>query len=477
MALEYSARLRAVEHTGLYVLLALVLIWAPIPIGSARGWSLALLEAGTLFLLGAWALRYTYRPFEIPSAVQHARFSLIALVLWSAYPLIQLIPVSATVIGMVGSGAGSLYGDLPADISTDFLYLTLDRDATFAGLIRQCSMVAVFFSVLALVSSAARMKGLLIVIVAVGFLEAIYGLLVYFGRDELGLWNPGHAQVTVSGTYVNQNHFAGLLEIAIPVGLGLLLSVQPRRKGIHGLKSFARTFSTFVLSQRAIILFCILVMMAALILTASRGGIGALAVGITSAVLVAVWKRGIRTREVLLGIVTVALAATAILWLGSGGFSEKLQATGFSSNRGDQREVSYQMIGDNTMFGTGVGTYRWVFPGYKDERFGTYFYDHAHNDFLEILTEQGIVGFSLLALGMTGIFFHMVRAYEQRRDPLMRGTLFASIAGGVAFLAHGLVDFNFHIPANAIYFFALLGLGTVASCLRTGSRSDRFVAR
>jgi O-antigen ligase len=168
----------------------------------------------------------------------------------------------------------------------------------------------------------------------------------------------------------------------------------------------------------------------------------------------------------------VVLAAIAIFWLGSGRFAEKLQSAGFSSDRGVLRELSYRMIGDNPIFGTGLGTYRWVFPSYKDERFGSYFYEHAHNAYLEVLIEQGVVGFSFLALGVTFVLLSLTRAYGRRRDPLVRGTLFAAIAGSASFMVHGLVDFNFQIPANACYFFVLLGLGTVATGLGRKSPAD-----
>ncbi len=160
-----------------------------------------------------------------------------------------------------------------------------------------------------------------------------------------------------------------------------------------------------------------------------------------------------------------------ILWLGSGEIYERLQSTGLSSQRGELRELSYRMIGDNAVVGTGVGTYRWVFPTYKDGRFGTYFYDHAHNDFLETLGEQGVLGFALLLSALTLIFLYLIRAFWKRHDPLSRGALFAAIAGCTSLMVHGLVDFNLQIPANASYFFALLGVGMVAGSLRQSFES------
>jgi O-antigen ligase len=458
--------LRSIRHGGLFTFLLLILFWAPIPIGSNRGWSLALLEAGVLFVFGGWALSYTYRPFEVPTAVRSARLSLLFLTLWVAYPLTQLIPVPTGVAEVAGGKFVTLYAEVPLSTAADSVYLSLDRRATFSGFIRQFSLVALFFSVLALTTSASRLRLLLSLMLLVGFAEALYGLLTNFGGDELGLWNPGQAQVTVSGTYVNQNHFAGLMEMTIPVGMGLLLSAWPDHGRLTGLKEATRFLSAFMLGQRGVILFCILVMTAALIMTNSRGGTGALAIGVTVAIAIAVMKKGIRARELKLGLLASSLVVIAMFWLGSGQFTEKLQATGLASDRGDLREVTYRMISDSPVVGTGLGTYRWVFPSYKDERFGSYFYEHAHNDYLEVLSEQGFIGFSLLAMGVLLILQSLMRALGRRRDPLVRGTLFAAIAGSVSLMVHGLVDFNFQIPANAGFFFVLLGLGTVASSLR-----------
>ena len=456
---------RSTRHRALFVALLVVLVWAPIPIGSNREWSSALLAFGTMFVLGAWFLSYAWRPVDLPGALYPARFSLLLLVVWAAYPLAQLLALPLPVVSAVGGEAHELYGKLPADPLNGFGYLSLDRGATFSGFLRQCGLVALCSSVLLLVTSTRRLNALMTVIVSVGFAEALYGLVLFFAGDELGLWVPGQADGVVSGTYVNQNHFAGLLELTIPVGFGLLMSRYPKNEVIVGTRDLTRLLMDYVLGQRGVVLFAILIMSAALILTTSRGGIGSLAIGIATAATVAASKQGLRARELRVGIVAVVLALIAVSWLGTGQFSEKLMTSGLSSNRADQREISYKIVASSPFTGTGVGTYRWIFPVHKDERFGAYFYEHAHNDFLEVLSEQGIIGFSLLALGVSLIFVRIVQAFRVRRDPLMRGALFASIAGCVSFAVHGLVDFNLQIPANASYFFVLLGIGSIATTM------------
>lgn len=466
---EHAVARDSARHGALFVALLLVLAWAPIPIGSNREWSSALLAFFSMIVLSGWLLSYTWQPFSVPVALYAERLPLLLLVLWAAYPVLQLVPMPLWVVSLVGGEVHGLYGDLPVKVLDGSAYLSLDRGATLSGFLRQCSHIALFSLVLLLVTSSRRLTQLMSLIVFIGFAEAFYGLILFFAGDELGLWSPGQASGFVSGTYVNQNHFAGLMELAIPVGFGLLIGSYPANGSVSGTREFTRLLVDFLLGQRGILLFAILVMSAALILTASRGGIGSLAIGITVATVIAVMKKGARARELRIGAIAVVLALIAVFWLGSGQFSERLKVSGLSSNRADQRELSYQIIASNPLTGTGVGTYRWLFPIYKDERFGGYFYEHAHNDVLEVLSEQGIVGFSLLAAGIVLILVRVVRSYVLRREARMRGALFASIAGCSSLSIHGLVDFNLQIPANAGYFFVLLGIGVVASVLRRSS--------
>ena len=467
-----SAHTSTLEHAGLFVLLLLILMWAPLPIGSNRAWSMALLEAGTLVLFGIWLLVYAWRPFEMPEAVRRARFPLILLVLWALYPLLQLTPLPGQVVELLGGSFYSAYGQALGDADPGFAFLSIDRSATLSGFLWQCSLVATYFCVLSLVTSRRRITVLLAAMFLVGFAEAFYGLLIHFGGDGLGLWNPGYARGVVSGTYVNQNHFAGLMELTIPMGLGLYLYCQGGHRLQPRTTKFLRSVVPLVAGQSGIILFCVLIMAAALILTTSRGGVGALAVGIVVPVLFAVAKKGRRASEIGLAGMVVILIVISLFWIGPGRFSEKLQSSGLASQRGDLRESSYQIISDSPLFGTGVGTYRWVFPGYKDGRFGGNFYEHAHNDFLEVLGEQGFVGSTLLVSAVLMILLRIAREYGRKQDPLARGALFAAISGSVAILIHGLVDFNLHIPANALYFVALLGIGSVACELESEPRPN-----
>jgi O-antigen ligase len=461
--LFYSDTNRTVLHRTLFFALLVLLAWLPIPIGSNREWSVALFEVAALTIFGLWALHYTVKPFLIPNAIKQLRLPLTLLGIWVCFPLIQLIPIPAWIGQLLSVNAYGSYSDVPGVSPPNWFYLSLDRAATLSGILRQSALVAVFFAVVSIVNTPQRLRALLVLFFLVGAAEAFYGLMVYFGGDEVGLWSPGHDPGTVSGTYVNQNHFAGLMEMTIPVGMGLLL-IDADPPEIHrGWRAKIRAITSVLLGRRGIVLFGLLIMFAALILSTSRGAVGSLAGAVAFAVLVAATKKRAEIKDLKIALTGLVLVLFAVLWLGTGQLTAKLESSGLASNRADLRELSYQIISDNPIFGTGIGTYRWVFPRYKDERFGSGFYEHAHNDYLEILGEQGIMGFSLLAVAIGLIAARILQAFRQQHDPLLHGAQFAVMVGCTSLLIHGLVDFNLQIPANAAYFFALLGIGVVAA--------------
>jgi len=129
--------------------------------------------------------------------------------------------------------------------------------------------------------------------------------------------------------------------------------------------------------------------------------------------------------------------------------------------REEPPNVAMNLIGDYPVFGAGPGSFYLAFPPYRTEKIDAFF-DHAHNDYIQVAAESGILGliaagaFVLLALGAA------LRAQWERRDPLMRGISFACIMGVTAILIHSWVDFNLQIPANAALFTVLLALGWIS---------------
>jgi putative inorganic carbon (HCO3(-)) transporter len=456
--------------SALFFGLLLLIAWLPIPLGSNRAWSAGLMHAAAMVLVGTWCLRFAAYGTGVTPALRKGKSALALLALWLAYIAFQAVPLPPALLAALSPRAFEHYS-FAADAGTAPLSsLSLDPGSTLAILQKCMAYVALFFLTLVLLTSRRRIGLMLTALTLVGTAEAFYGIMTYLGRGNLVLWYPGIAGNSVSGTYVNRNHFAGLMEVTVAAAIGLLIARSTMHYG-RGWTEALRNGIDFLLKDTAWVSFCLLVMCTALILSTSRGGVAALVFSIGFAAALAVFFRRGRAAESRVPLKVGVLAIVGVSWLGAGGIVEKLENVGFVNNRGDIREAIYAMVGDFWLTGSGSGTFQWAFPAYKTEALGAGYYEHAHNDFLELLSEQGAIGFVLVGGAICIILFKIVRGFLRRRDPLMRGALFFSLCGATSLLVHGMVDFNLQIPANAALFFVLLGVGVVAADLNRGGRT------
>jgi O-antigen ligase len=118
------------------------------------------------------------------------------------------------------------------------------------------------------------------------------------------------------------------------------------------------------------------------------------------------------------------------------------------------------MIEDFNWVGSGAGTFRYAFPSYVNGDFGGY--DHAHNDYLELLSDLGYLGFSCLAGVVLISLWQALKALRHQHSSFVRGMGFAGLMGTLSLLIHSSVDFNLQIPANAMLFIAMLAIPTIA---------------
>ncbi len=459
--------------TALLVGLLVLIAWLPVPLGSNRVWSAALMHAGAMTLLGVWCLGFAGQPANANPAVRNGKGALVFFALWVLYVALQALPIPPALLAILSPKAFEHYSIAAGAGYTPRSTLSLDAGTTISMLQRISAYVALFFLTLALVTSRRRIKLMLTLFTLVGTVEAFYGILAYVGRDNFALWYPGIWGNSVSGTYVNRNHFAGLMEVTIPAAIGLLLARSNMRYG-RGWREALRSSMDFVLKDTGWVSFCLLIMFTALILSSSRGGVAALVFSVGLAVALAVLFHGRRAAESRVPFKLGVLAIVGVAWLGAGGIVEKLGNVGLANNRADIREALYAMVADFWLTGSGAGSFQWVFPAYKTEALGGGYYEHAHNDFLELLAEQGAIGFALAGAAICILMFKIVSAYLRRNDPLMRGALFFTLCGATSLLVHGLVDFNLTVPANAALFFVLLGVGLAAANMnQRGNGSPR----
>jgi O-antigen ligase len=254
----------------------------------------------------------------------------------------------------------------------------------------------------------------------------------------------------IFGPYVNRNHYAGVMELLFP--FALMGSLKP---GLTG-------------SKRVLLAFAALLMISTVFLCGSRGGFVSVVLQVLFTAVVLLW----RSRQVglVLSVTLVFILSAALgMWLGSdrllgqiGDVPNQIQAEK-TGGRLQLAKDSLQMFAERPLTGWGLGSFPVIYPRFRT--FVTDLYvNEAHNDFVQLLVETGIIGFSV-AIGLLVIVFR--RGLQQIRRAIFGSwrtvAVCASIISVVGLSVHSLFDFNLQIPANALLFYVLCAIAGSSS--------------
>ncbi len=452
------------SNRALFIALLILLAWLPFPLGSARPWAWALMEGATMLLLAAFFITRFRHQRVLPKIVYEVRWPLYLLGLWLLYFLVQVIPLPMSILEVVSPSAHALYSYASIGEVREMAPLSLDVHATLVQFLKISTYIALFFLVLCLTDSQKRLILLATVLFYVGFVQAVYGIFSHFSFGLL--WDPSPSNLGVAGTYGNPNHFAGLMEMTISIGIGLLFSKMMTKAYYPNWRMRLRSLASAALDRKNSIYIFIIIMVGALFFSAARGGNIAFFTALFCILFVGVFRKGKQSHEWQLLLWVAVFAGIAILWMGLGGLQEKLIRSGLHVDRIPVWQDTLGLIGDYWVFGAGGGIFEWLYPMYRENYTGGAFFDHTHNDYLELLSNQGIVGFLLLMGALVLLFVKILKGYLKRRDHAMRGIMFAALVGGLSMLIHSTIDFNMQIPANAAYFYVLLAMGVAATHLK-----------
>jgi O-antigen ligase len=285
-------------------------------------------------------------------------------------------------------------------------------------------------------------------LVVLGFVASLLGIVQHFTFNGKMYWFRELKYGGVPfGPYVNRNHFAGFVELVVPPGLAMLVLRSERRDLLPLLAIFT------------------LLPIGALFLAASRGGI----VGFFCEIIVIVFLVAVRQKEwktLAVGAVILCLAAAMVAWIGVGRalerFSEYRSYEVTEARRLEMTRDSWRIFLDHPLLGTGFGTLQQVFPRYETLYDGLAV-DHAHDDYVELLANAGIIGGLLGACFLALLFWQGAKSLQASRGALDLALHIGAIAACIGILIHSFTDFNLHIPANALIFLLLATLATTST--------------
>jgi O-antigen ligase len=380
--------------------------------GAVEPWSEAVLEVGAAVLLLLWA-------WEVSVGGEYR-------VVWN--------PLLWPLLGLWGVAALQLAAGI-----------TVYPFQTRIGLLKYTALLALFFLCAQSYRKLEHWHGFVWFLLILGFAVSVFAILQHFTFNGKLYWVREIQFGGIPfGPYVNRNHFAGLVELLIPPGLAILILRAERR------------------DQLPLVALFTLFPIGALFLSASRGGIISFLGEIGLLAFLILFRRR-EGKELAAAGLVVVLAIALVSWLGIGRALERFASYKTlevsEGRRIEMLQGTWRIFLDHPIAGTGLGTLQEVFPLYETIYDGL-IVNHSHNDYAEVLAETGVIG------GLCGLAFLVLLAWTGWKNIVAEKEVMnlAYHAGALVacfgLLVHATVDFNFHIPSNALIFLLQAALAT-----------------
>jgi O-antigen ligase len=416
-----SAQVGAILLYGTFGLL----MFGPIAFGGVEPWSIFILETGSVVLTLLWLVKQ-WLDGEIN-------------IVWN--PL--FLPMAA--FGVLA------FAQLVFGISAY-------RHDTISQVMLYCAYAMLCFLATQTLVRASQARKIAVILGLFGFALAAFALLqgvapngkLYWVREpRMGGW--------IYGSYVNHNHYAGLMELLVPIPLVVSLS-----RLTHERERIAAGVAAAI-------------MVGTIFLSGSRGGMLAILVELVAfSVLLFRQRKGI---QIAIGAAAFLIVlAGLVTWLGG----KELTTRVASISTEARSEISggvrlsidrdgIQMFRQKPMLGWGLGTFPVVYPRFRSF-YTNFFVNEAHNDYLQLLAEMGLLGFSVLIWFLIVLYRRALRKIGDWTSDVSSAVTLACTLSVTGILVHSFFDFNLQIPANAALFYVFGSLAAAPPLLQRSKK-------
>jgi len=398
---------------GIRAGLWLLFIFGVLAFGSVEVWAQSSIEIGAAVLLVAWAV----------------------ILCFDSEMKIYANPLFVPILGFLAVGVAQLVFH-----ATAYPFLTR------LELLRLLAYFIIFFLTVQAFRRREDLEAMAWVLVIFCFGVSLLGIIQHFTSEGKIYWfrelaNGGD----LFGPYVNRNDFAGFIELTLPTGLSLMVFRGVRR-------------DVFPL-----VVVLTVVPISAMILAGSRGGIICLIFQVAILAILARTRRGTEGPRVAPLAIVVVGALALIAWVGVGKAIDRFSSLPSKdvsiSRRFSMSRGALAIFRDYPVAGAGLGTLVAIYPRYETQYDGLVV-DHVHNDYAEALAETGLVG-ALCVLSFLWLLFREARKnFDANQGHFSRALHAGAIIAIGGMLLHSFVDFNLHIPGNALLFLLQAYLAT-----------------
>ncbi len=443
-----------------YFLFIFLLIFSPLAFGIVEQWSLTLMEGLSFFALSLYLLERLIKKkplYKVPG--------LVPLLLFLCYLLLQILPLPGSIINLLSPETFKIYQDSILILDTEaWLSFSLNKKAGLQEFFRYSAYVCFYFLTIQLLTDKKRLKKTVNITITFLTLFSVYAIIQKFTSTDTIYWLlrlPNNSQEF--GSYVNHNHFAGLVEMVLPITLSLFLYLKPQPSPNTSFRQkIIETFEIKKSNIHILLGFSTVLLITAIILSLSRGAVLSicLAFMVFFFLLAVSIKQKLKASHILAFIIVVLISISWFGWESSFerfGELENKQGEIYES-RLDFWKDSVNIAKDFPITGTGFGSFSNIYPRYRTFSTRYTLLTHAHNDYIELLVEGGLIGAFLVIWFLFELFFRSARVYMRRKDLYSKYLFLGCATGLLSILFHSFTDFNLHIGANGLFFFFLSGV-------------------
>ncbi len=387
-----------------------LLLFGPLAFGAVEYWSIFVFEIGVSALFAAWAIRQVKS--SAPRLTPNALF-------------LPMLAFAGLIVVQLATGRSAYSAETA---SQGLLYCAYGAVSFLAAqCIRRTSQIKMLVWIFSIYGCAVALFALLQGL-------APNGKLYWLRTPQLGGW--------IYGPYVNHNHYAGLMEMLIPIPLVFCLTHHA-----YGSRKWAAAIAAGLMA-------------ATIFSSGSRGGMLAITLEIIFLILVNRARKQRWKQTLVLGTSLILVLGIAV-WLGGAEVAKRvatIHSVSPAELSGGMRLAidrdALHMFKYKPVLGWGLGSFSVVYPQFRSF-YTNFFIDQAHNDYLQLLIEMGLLGFAVMLWFLVLLYRNSLKKLHDWTTSINGAVSLAALLGCTGILVHSFVDFNLHIPANAALFYFL----------------------
>ncbi len=455
-----------------FAALLLLLVWVPIPLGSNRVLPAAVMVAWSVLVLLAVLWAWRSRLPDLGGRLATFAVPAVCLILLMGWVWLQTLPLPGALLQWWSPEAFRVQQGVSA---VHTISLDVNQTRLYAAL--TVGYACAFMATVACVRDRGRLEKLVMVMVLTALVQSVLAIVLLAVKARYFVFYTEIRHATAVGTFVNRNHFAGFLEMALSVGVGLMVArVSHKTQRLKTWKDRVVAGLRFMLSNKMVLRLMLVIMVIALVLTRSRmGNTGFFAAMLVVGGVTLVLTR--RSAPAMVALITSLLVVDVVIvgtWVGLEKVTERMQGPQLARDvdfRADVALHAQDLVADFWLTGSGAGSFYNTYLRYRSLMEG--YFDHAHHDYLELWADFGLIGLCLFAVLVLSTVWVSLVNIRRRRSALPRGISFGVLMAIVAIAIHSFVDFNLQIPSNALWMVVILAMGWVSYRLPSAAGRSR----